>query len=389
MATKREVIRNHLAHYLKVSRKKKGAILDRLSLTLGMKRKAVIQSLSRMRKRDPWKTPPQKRGRKETYGPAVIAALRTVWETAGEICGELLFPILSEYTETLKRDRDWKHDDTSTRLLLSMSEGTIKKRVGLFQKARRRRKGKSSTRPSNVKEIIPLFTGPWEGKPPGYGQMDTVVHCGMSLKGDLVFTLQFVDSATYWSIRRAQWNKGETATMESLSVIRNQLPFPLLGAHSDSGGEFINRVMKQWCEENGIEQTRSRPYRKNDNAFVEERNGHVVRKQVGYRRLDVRETVPALNAFYEVLNLYSNHFIPTRRCVRKERIGSKYVRRYEKAETPYSRVLRNPLISERVKSELRTLHTTLNPLKLKKDLDRLRRNVFDIQKASGTQELSV
>jgi hypothetical protein len=389
MATKREVIRNHLARYLKASRKEKGAILDRLSLTLGMKRKAVIQSFSRMRKRDPWKTPPKKRGRKELYGPAVISALRTVWETAGEICGELLFSAVSEYVETLKRDGDWSHDDESTKLLRSMSEGTIKKRVGLFQKARRGRKRKSSTRPSDLKEIIPIFTGPWEGKPPGYGQVDTVVHCGISLKGDLVFTLQFVDSATYWSIRRAQWNKGEMATMESLSAIRTRLPFPLLGAHSDSGGEFINWVMKKWCEKNTIEQTRSRPYRKNDNAFVEERNGHIVRKHVGYRRLDVRETVPALNEFYEVLNLYSNHFIPTRRCVKKERVGSKYVRRYEKAETPYSRVLKNPFVSEETKTRLRAVHETLNPLRLKKKLDILRKRVFDIQKAGGIREASV
>lgn len=388
MATKREVIRDHLACYLKASRKEQGEILNRLSLTLDMRRKAVIQALSRMRKRDPWKSPPKKRGRKEIYGPAVISALRTVWETMGKICGELLFPIISEYVETLKRDSDWNHDEASTKLLLSMSEGTLKKRIGLFQKARRRRGGKSSTHPSDIKEIIPIFTGPWEGKPPGYMQIDTVVHCGISLKGDMTFTLQFVDSNTYWSDRMAQWNKGEAATRESLAALRNRCPFPVLGAHSDSGGEFINWLLKKWCEENSIEQTRSRPYRKNDNAFVEERNGHIVRKHVGYRRLDVQETVPALNAFYEVLDLYSNHFIPTRRCVKKERVGSKYVRRYEKAETPYSRVLRNQLVSEEVKSRLRTIHETLNPLKLKKKLDMLRKRVFDIQKAGGIRGAS-
>ncbi len=383
METRREVLREHLGRYLKASRTGKGVMFDRVSETLGMRRTAVIQAFSRMRRHDPWKIPPGKRGRKELYGPAVISALRTVWETSGEVCGELLHSVIPEYVSALIRDGLWKHGASATALLLRMSEGTVKAKVGAFQKARRKGKGRSTTKPSDLKEIIPIFTGPWEGKPPGYGQVDTVVHCGHTLAGNMVFTLQYVDTATYWSIRRAQWNKGEQATKESLSAIRERLPFPMIGAHSDSGGEFINRVMKKWCEESDIEQTRSRPYRKNDNAFVEERNGHVVRKHVGYVRLDVPETVPALNAFYDVLNRYQNHFIPSQRCIRKERIGSRYVRRYGKPETPYARTIRHPAVSEEVKKVLRLEHGSLNPLKLKRELDILRKRVFEIQKNSS------
>lgn len=379
MITKKEVVREHLEEYLKASRKEKGVILSRIAETLGMKRTAVIQAFSRMRRRDPWKTPPRKRGRKTLYGPAVVAALRTVWETSGEICGELLHPVITEYASVLLRDGLWKHTATTTVLLLRMSEGTVKARVALFQKARRKGKGKSATQPAKLKEIIPIFTGPWEGKVPGYGQMDTVVHCGSSLSGDMVFTLQYVDTATYWSLRHAQWNKGEQATLESLMALKKQLPFPLLGAHSDSGGEFVNWAMKQFCDDAGIDFTRSRPNHKNDNAFIEERNGHVVRKHLGYRRLDVFETVVVINAFYDVLNLYQNHFIPSRRCVRKERVGAKYVRQYEGALTPYARVLAAPSVSEEVKESLRKEHLSLNPLKLKQELDILRRRVFEIQ----------
>lgn len=380
MATIREVVREHLETYLAASRKEKGSLLDRLEKTLPMSRKALIERFSRMRRRDPWKSPPKKRGRKEVYGPGVTAALQTVWAAAGEICGELLHPVIAEYADILRRDGMWKHRESDTCLLLAMSEGTVKKRVGAFQKARRRRGGFGTTKPSNLKEIVPVFTGPWEGKSPGYGQMDTVVHCGSSLVGDMVFTLQYADVSTYWSCRRAQWNKGEQATLESFSSIREKIPFPIRGTHADSGGEFLNWTMKKWCDREDIEFTRSRPYHKNDNAFVEERNGHVVRKYVGYGRLDVPETVCALNAFYEVLGLHQNHFIASRRCVRKERMGSKYIRRYEKAETPYARVLRHPLISEEVKERLREEHTRLNPLKLKRELDILRRLVFEIQK---------
>lgn len=379
MTTKKEVMREHLEGYLKASRKEKGAMLTQIAETLGMKRGAVIQAFSRMRRRDPWQTPPRTRGRKTLYGPDVISALRTVWETSGEICGELLHPIITEYASVLLRDGLWKHTASTTALLLRMSEGTVKSKVGLFQKARRKGKGKSTTQPAKLKEIIPIFTGPWEGKVPGYGQMDTVVHCGSSLSGDMVFTLQYVDTATYWSARQAQWNKGERATLLSLDAIRIQLPFPLLGAHSDSGGEFVNWAMRQFCDDAGIEFTRSRPNHKNDNAFIEERNGHVVRRHLGYRRLDVFETVALVNVFYGVLNLYQNHFVPSRRCVRKERVGAKYVRRYEGALTPYARVLAAPSISEAVKETLREEHATLNPLRLKRKLDILRKKVFETQ----------
>lgn len=380
MTTKKEVLREHLEEYLKASRKEKGVILDRISGTLQMQRSAVIQAFSRMRRHDPWESHPKKRGRKTLYGPAVIAALRTVWEASGEICGGLLHSVISLYASALIRDGQWLHSASATALLLRMSEGTIKARVSIFLKARHKGKGRSTTHPSTLKEIIPIFTGPWEGKPPGYGQMDTVVHCGASLSGDMVFTLQYVDTATYWSIRRAQWNKGERATLENLSAIQERLPFPLLGAHSDSGGEFVNWTMKRFCETSGISLTRSRPNHKNDNAFVEERNGHVVRKHIGYRRLDIFETVVALNNFYEILNLYQNHFIPSRRCVRKERIGSRYIRQYDGAATPYARTMVDTSLSQETKEALEKEHSLLNPLKLKQELDILRKRVFEIQK---------
>jgi hypothetical protein len=383
MKTRKEVLRAHLEEYLKASRKEKGDILNRLAQTLQMKRKAVTQGFSRMLKHDPWKSSPKKRGRKTIYGPEIISALRTVWETSGEICVELLHPVVSEYVSVLKRDKLWKHSESATSLLLKMSEGTMKVKVRGFLKARRKGKGNSATKPSKLKEIIPIFTGPWEGKPPGYGQMDTVVHCGASLSGDMVFTLQYVDTATYWSIRGAQWNKGERATLENLDAIREHLPFPMIGAHSDSGGEFVNWTMKRFCEKEGIDFTRSRPYHKNDNAFVEERNGHVVRKHIGYVRLDVPEVVPVLNEFYEVLNLYQNHFIPSRRCVSKERVGSKYVRKYEKAATPYARVMTYESVPKNLKEKLQKEHESLNPLKLKRELDILRKTVFEIQKTGA------
>jgi len=189
--------------------------------------------------------------------------------------------------------------------------------------------------------------------------------------------LRYTDSPTYWTILRAQWNKGQEVTTKSMEAVRDRLPFPLSMVHPDTGSEFINHTLKRWCDEAGIKMTRSEPGKKNDNMHVEERNGHVVRDELGYTRLDVPDVIDAMNAFYEVLCLYRNHFIPVRRTLSKVRIGSKYKRTYEKvAKTPYRRVLKHSSVSAEVREKLRVEHTTLNPLLLKRTLDTLRKKIF-------------
>ena len=171
----------------------------------------------------------------------------------------------------------WRHQDETTDKLLGMSEATVKRRVGTFLKARRRKKGLTVTRPSHLKRIVPIFTGPWDDKPPGWGQIDTVLHSNSS-SGDAVYTLNYTNAATLLVIPRAQWNKGQEATREGMKKIKEIMPFPWLGAHPDTGSEFINHFVVNWCKEVKIDFSRSRPNRKNDNMYVEERNGHVIRK---------------------------------------------------------------------------------------------------------------
>lgn len=383
MATKTEVFQQYLQGYLRASKTRKGEILTVIHEVTGMHRKAIIRRFRALQLRDA--AVPERRGRPLRYLPAADAALKTVWEAASESCGELLHPVISEYVDSLQRDQLWKHGAEATQSLLGMSEGTAKARIRHFQKSKPTVRGKSATKPSKLKEIIPVFTGPWKDKASGYGQIDTVAHCGISLKGDFVYSLQYVDAATYWIELSAQWNKGQEATRKGLERIRDRLPFPLRGLHSDTGSEFVNWHVKRWSEALGLEQTRSRPYRKNDNAYVEERNGHVIRKHVGYARLDVFETVAKLNACYEILSLYHNHFIPSRRCVEKERIGSRYRKKFEKATTAYVRVLERSDADETVKRKLREEHAALNPLTLKRELERLRKELFDLQKTAVTR----
>lgn len=383
MGTKKEVFRERLEEYLKASGQEKSIMLDALQMITGLHRKAIIRGLRREQMRDRRK-PQKKAGRRTLYTPDVTAALKEVWEAGNEVCGELLYPVISEYVDILIRDTLWRHSAEATEKLKRMSVGTVKRRVGHFFKIRRGRTGLSATKPSALKKLIPIFTGPWEAKPPGYGQIDTVVHCGSSLLGDMAYTLNYTDAATYLVLPRAQWNKGMEATKKSMQAIKERVPFPWLGAHPDTGSEFINRFVIEWCTQENIELSRSRPGKKNDNMYVEERNGHVIRKTVGYLRLDCPEAVDALNRLYDALAPYLIHFVAVRRTLTKEKIQSQYRRTYEKhPKTPYQRILEHPAVAEEVKKKLCTEHAALNPLMMKREIEKRLQAVYTIQKRYG------
>lgn len=381
MATIIEVFQRYVPEYVKASKERKQAMLNTVCELTGFHRKAAVRKFRRLQMKSFRDT--DGRGRPVMYTPDVTAALKDVWSAASEICGELLHPVTAEYVMVLQRDGEWSHTPEATEKLLRMSEGTMKAKAGSFMKARHTHHGVSATSPSLLKNIVPIFTGPWNDKPPGYGQTDTVVHCGTTLSGDMVFSVNYTDIAVLWIGLAAQWNKGQMATQASLSDIRERLPFPMKGLHPDTGSEFLNWHLKGWCDREGIELTRSRPNHKNDNAYVEERNGHVIRKYLGYNRLDVPAVVPLVNALYHVLEIYLNHFVPSRKCIAKERNASRYKRTYDKALTPYARVLAHPAIEQNVKEQLKKTHEPLNPLKLKRRIDTLRLRIFQLQRQHG------
>lgn len=379
MTTKNNIFERYLPEYLKAPLWRKGEILDHVSDVTRMHRKAAIRKFKWLQMRD--SSIPDRRGRKIYYTPDATAALKDIWSAANEPCGELLHPLINEYVAILKQDGMWTHSQEATDKLLEMKEHTVRRRVANFLKAGRKRKGISTTKPSHLKAIIPIFKGPWQDLPPGHGQLDTVAHCGNTLLGDFVFTVNYTDAATYWVIPRAQWNKGQQATVASMKTIQKRLPVRWLGAHPDTGSEFINWVAKEWCDEEKIDLTRSEPGKKNDNMYVEERNGHVVRKYLGYTRFDCPDVVPLMNELYDVLAQYLNHFQAVRRTLTKKRVGAKYKRTYEKhPKTPYARMLEHPAVPEKVKERLRCEHETLNPLILKRRIDILIAKIMKLQK---------
>lgn len=384
MATKKDIFKEHLKEWLVLrgDKKKRGELAGRIASIAKVHPKSVARSFRRAQMRDLSKQ--EGRGRKVVYGKDVDAALYDIWDAASRPCGELLHAMIGEYADALIRDDLWKHGEEATALLRQMGEITVRRKAAGFRIKHGSFFGRSTTKTSELKHIIPIFKGPWEGLPPGEGQLDTVAHCGGSIKGDYAFTVNYTDAALYWGVRRAQWNKGQAATVDNLESIRATLPFPWTMGHPDTGSEFINWVAKGWAEEKGVRLTRSEPGKKNDNMYVEERNGHVVRKHLGWDRLDRREVVPLMNEFYLSLDLYLNHFQAVRRTLTKERAGAKYKRTFEKkAKTPYLRLMEHPAIPDAVKERVRAEHEQLNPLLLKRKIDSLKGKIFTIQKPRG------
>ena len=383
MAHKLGVFEEKAREYYKADKKRKGELLKAVAEVTGLTQKGCIKRFRRMQVRDPLVI--ARRGRPVRFTPDCVAALKEVWEIGSEACGENLHPQIGEYIDIQIREKRWRHPDTATALLRSMSMGSVKEYVGRFQRTRRNFGGKSTTQKSSVISMVPIRMDGWDTAEAGVVQVDTVAHCGRANAGDFVFTTNATDVATLWGTRRAQWNKGQEVTRASLEAMRADSPFPWTEMHPDSGSEFINAHCCAYAVSTDLRMTRSRPYHKNDNCFVEERNGHVVRAYVGYERLDVRKTVDALNDLYDVLSPYLNHFIASRRIMSKERVGGKWkVTREKVARTPYQRVLGRTDVSEGVKVRLRAVHAALDPAAMKKEIDRLITRVHDMQRRHGT-----
>jgi hypothetical protein len=212
MKTKLDIFKNHLAEWLacRGDRKKRSKMAKEISHIAKVHIKSVGRSFRRIQMKD--KSKPERRGRKTIYTPNVRAALFEIWKAANRPCGENLRPMILDYVNGFKEASRWLYSQETTDKLLAMSLGTMKTKVKALRLKYSINRGQSSTKPSNLKSIIPVFKGPWTNLGPGYGQLDTVAHCGSSLSGDFVYTLSYIDAELYWGVRRAQWNKGQTAT---------------------------------------------------------------------------------------------------------------------------------------------------------------------------------
>lgn len=375
MTTKHEVARSHLTDWLALrkDRKKRGEKARELANILKIHIKSVGRTMRRLQVKPQGRE--ETRGRPVEYDTDVTAALYQIWDVMGYPSGEnMTAKSMDDYIAAFQAERRWNYSDDTTTKLLTMSEGTKKLRLRYLREKYRKGKGRSATYASPLKGMIPIRKShTWTDLPPGYTQTDSVAHCGDMLTGDIIYSVGGVDFATYWSEYTAQWNKGQDATCESLQLLVSRFPFPIHELHPDSGSEFINAHVMRWAKTEHIELTRSEPYKKNDNMCIEERNNSIARMHLGYTRLDRQEYVVLTAEILRVACLLHNHFRPVRRMVSKVRIGAKWKRTFEKeALTPYERVMRSTHVSQEHKEKVRAQHAALNPLVLKRELDRLK-----------------
>jgi len=368
LQTKYALVRE-LAHtYKQLSKKHRGKLLDHVVLATGYHRWRASYLLLH---------PPilprkkLKRKGKSTYA-IILAPLTKLWGLSNFASGKRLVGMLPSYVETLTRDKELFLTENQKELLLAVSATTIERMISPERK-KVFAKGKTTTKPGTLlKNQIPIhvFTR-WSDRKPGFGEIDLVAHCGITVKGEFAYTLDFIDLDTNWNECVAFLGRGENNAQKALETIKGRLPFKLRGIDSDNGEEFINWHLYRWCQKEEITFTRCREYRKNDQAHVEEKNWSVVRRYTGYKRYETHEQVALLNKLYEALRLYFNFFQATLKLERKERVHGKVKRVYPRAKTPYQRVHEHTDISEKDKEALRKQYQILNPAKLLREIQEI------------------
>lgn len=373
--TKHEILKAVRPRYRKADRQEKRRILDEFVAITGYHRKYAIHLLNHGA---PHKSN-QHRHRRRTYTSAVLAVLTSIWETLDRPCGTRLKPYLPEIVAVLERQQELVLDPETKTLLLRMSRATIDRLLGEARRLPRQRT-RGTTKPGSLlKNCIPVqvYT-PWDEQAPGFIEIDLVAHGGDSGSGEFLFTLNTVDIATGWTETVAIANKGQAATFAGLLQIRERLPMPLLGIDSDNGAEFINAHLLRYCQQEQITFTRCRPYKKNDQAHIEQKNWSVVRRVVGYDRYESAQALEQLQDLYQVLRLYHNFFQPVMKLIGKERVGARVKKQYDEAQTPYQRILEAEEVSQTIKDELHQTYLTLNPVSLRRQIDTTLNSLWDL-----------
>jgi hypothetical protein len=364
-----ELARSRCVEYLRSSRKRKGVILDEFVAATGVTRKTASVVL---RKPPPVKARARGKPHKR-YGPDVSAALEMLWSMEGYICSKRLVPALPMLLELVEAEGGWGISEGVTEKLLRLSVSTCDRLLHPYRAAFRQ-KGLCMTRPgSMLKAQIAIRTwSDWSETEPGYCEMDTVHHCDNNPAGEYVHTLSVTDVLLGWTELRALRNRSETSVQRGVDSIRSRMPYAVKGLDSDGGSEFINQIMLRYCQSKGIVFTRSRPYKKNDQCRIEQKNRSVVRDNVGFDRLEGEEAAKALNAFYRVLRLRVNFLQPCMMLQSKERVGSKIRRHYDTAKTPCQRALDHPCVPEDRKQALREQLARIKPMAIAKEILQLR-----------------
>jgi hypothetical protein len=366
LKSKNELVEAVQPRYLKAGKVEKQRILDEFTCATGYHRKHAIRVLkNRVARRKRRK----RTGYRTIYRGEVVQVLEQIWEIYGRLCSKRLQPFLPEAIRVLERCQEIQLSNEAKELLLKISSASIDRclrpvRIRSWQ-------GLSTTKPGSLlKSLIPVRTfTEWDEECPGFLEIDLVAHCGNTTEGQFLCTLTCTDLCTGWTEVTGLLHRSQETVSEAVRRMRQRLPFPLLGIDSDNGGEFINDLLYRYCLDEHITFTRSRPYQKNDQAHVEQKNWSVVRHTVGYDRWETQEELVLLESIYDDLRLYINFFQPSLKLIAQERIDKKTRKRYDTAKTPYQRVLERQDISLETKARFAYLYLQLNPAKLRRQID--------------------
>ncbi len=334
---RRTYLARMLPRYLVADRPQQTLLLTEMHTVTGLHRKSLIRllnaaSLARQ---------PRSRQRARTYGAPVEDALRLIWETLDYVCAERLTPALVSTAQCLAQHGELTLTDELLTQLSQISVASVQRRLSRFMQDTPRLPRKGPERANRIAKAIPMRTIPWDQATPGHFEVDLVHHGGPSPMGDFVYTLQLVDVATGWSERVAILGRSQRRMEEGFRHVLARLPFPVKELHSDNGSEFLNDHLVRFFGEaiTGLQLSRSRPYQKNDNRFVEQKNATLVRAYLGTARLDTAAQTAALNALYEQMWVYYNLFQPVMHLKAKVATGTRVIRRWDTAKTPFTRLL--------------------------------------------------
>lgn len=370
----KEYLQEILGRYHDGSRQLKKAILDEFCTVCGYHRKYSIRLLNDALRRHPKKVTSkrQKPGRPQKYNhPILLDLLTCIWRFMNLPCAKRLKAGLPLWLPSYTQYCGVQLPEKLLQLLATISASTIDR---LLAPMRRKYKklGLATTKPGSIlKKHIPIKTNQWDENQPGFLEADTVAHCGASAAGMFVYTVNTVDIATGWTEQRALWGKGERGAFHAIQSIEQALPFSIKGFDCDNGSEFLNYYLLKYFTDRKqpVEFTRSRPYHKNDNAHVEEKNWTHIRQYLGYQRFDKPQMTDALNELYTTQwRLLFNFFIPSVKLVQKWRDRSKIIKKYDQPKTPLHRLLDSPTINPKTKQQLQNQFATCNPFVLQEQV---------------------
>ena len=391
MTTRRELIEAVAARYRAGGRHEKKEILDEFVKVTGFHRKHAIRALRKALKQET----PEPRQRTRIYDEAVREALTIVWEAADRICGKRLHQVMAGLVDAMERHGHLKLDAAVRESLLSMSAATMDRVLTTVRETSKQGRRRTMVNTPLRKSIAVRTFGDWHDPAPGFFEMDMVVHCGKSTVGSYVHSLVLTDIASGWTEAIAMVVREQTLVTESVSDIRTKLPFPLLGLDVDNDSAFINDTLVNYCRDHKIELTRCRAYKKNDQAWIEQKNGAVIRRMVGYGRLEGVQTAAVLNKLYTFARLFVNFFQPSFKLLSKTREGAKVIKKYHPPATSCERLLERKDVSDECKEQLRQKLVALDPVQLLSEIREAQRmlaqlevGVVKIEIAQSTPELS-